>query len=44
VRELQQRMSSSEFAEWCARARVKADEAEQAEMAARVEQRMRARK
>ncbi len=37
VGELQHRMSSSEFAEWIARGRIKAEEQEQAEMIARVE-------
>ena len=40
VGELQDRMSSSEFAEWIARGRIKAEQQEQAEMSARVEQRM----
>ena len=43
VSELQDRMTSREFGEWIARARIKAEEAEQAEMPARVDARMRAR-
>ena len=40
VSELQNRMSSLEFSEWIARARIKAEEQEQAEMIARVDQRI----
>ena len=40
VAELQDRMSSSEFSEWIARARIKQEEQERAEMVARVEGRM----
>ena len=43
VSELQARMSSSEFAEWVARARIKADQQEKAEMVARVDAKMRHR-
>ena len=43
VGELQDRMSSSEFAEWTARARIKAEELEKAEMIARVDQKMKRR-
>jgi len=43
VGELQDRMSSSEFAEWVARSRIKAEEQEQAEMIARVDQKMKRR-
>lgn len=43
VGELQERMTSREFGEWIARARIKLEEAEQAEMIARVDSRMRAR-
>ena len=43
VGELQDRMSSSEFAEWIARARIKAEELEKAEMIARVDQKMKRR-
>jgi hypothetical protein len=43
VGELQQRMTSREFGEWVARARIKAEEAEQAEIVARVDSRMRTR-
>ena len=43
VGELQDRMSSSEFAEWIARSRIKQEEAEQAQMIARVEQKMKRR-
>ena len=41
--ELQDRMSSSEFAEWVARSRIKAEEQEKAEMVARVDQKMKRR-
>jgi hypothetical protein len=40
VGELMDRMSSSEFAEWIARGRIKAEEAERAEMIARVDHKM----
>jgi hypothetical protein len=40
VGELQDRMSSSEFGEWLARSRIKAEQAEKAEMIARVDQKM----
>jgi hypothetical protein len=40
VGELQDRMTSSEFAEWIARGRIKVEEQEQAETIARVESRM----
>jgi len=40
VSELQTRMTSREFSEWMARARIKNKEREEAEMVARVEQRM----
>lgn len=43
VGELQDRMSSSEFAEWIARGRILAEEREQAEMIARVEARAKGR-
>ena len=43
VGELQDRMSSSEFAEWVARSRIKQEEAEQADMIARVDQKMQRR-
>ena len=43
VGELMDRMSSSEFADWIARSRIKAEEAEQAEMIARVDQKMKRR-
>ena len=43
VGELMDRMSSSEFAEWIARSRIKQEEAEQAEMIARVDQKMQRR-
>lgn len=43
VGELQDRMSSSEFAEWIARSRIKAEEQEKAEMIARVDQKMKHR-
>ena len=43
VGELQDRMSSSEFAEWIARGRIKAREQEEAEMIARVDQKMKRR-
>ena len=41
--ELQDRMSSSEFAEWIARSRIKQEEQEQADMVARVEHKMKRR-
>ena len=43
VGELQNRMSSSEFAEWIARGRIQAEEREKAEMIARVDQKMQRR-
>jgi len=43
VGELMDRMSSREFAEWIARSRIKAEEQEQAEMIARVDQKMQRR-
>ena len=43
VGELMDRMCSSEFAEWIARSRIKQQEAEQAEMIARVDQKMKRR-
>ena len=43
VGELQNRMSSSEFAEWIARGRIKAREQEEQEMIARVDQKMQSR-
>jgi hypothetical protein len=43
VGELQDRMSSSEFAEWIARGRIKAEQREQADMIARVESKMHSR-
>jgi hypothetical protein len=43
VGELQDRMSSSEFAEWIARSRIKQEEQEQAEMISRVDQKMQRR-
>ena len=43
VSELQARMSSSEFAEWVARSRIKAAEQEKADMIARVDQKMQRR-
>jgi hypothetical protein len=43
VGELQNRMSSSEFSEWIARSRIKQAEQEQAEMIARVDQKMKRR-
>tara|TARA_R110000824_G_scaffold121916_1_gene278435 strand:+ start:157 stop:300 length:144 start_codon:yes stop_codon:yes gene_type:complete len=43
VGELQNRMSSSEFAEWIARGRIKAEQREQAEMIARVDQKIQSR-
>ena len=43
VGELQDRMSSSEFAEWIARSRIKAQEQEEQEMIARVDQKMKRR-
>jgi hypothetical protein len=43
VGELQDRMSSSEFAEWIARSRIQAEEQEKAEMIARVDQKMKRR-
>jgi hypothetical protein len=36
-------MSSSEFAEWIARGRIKAEQREQAEMIARVDQKIQSR-
>jgi hypothetical protein len=43
VGELQDRMSSSEFGEWIARSRIKQEEQEQADMVARVDQKMKRR-
>ena len=43
VGELQDRMSSSEFGEWIARSRIKAEEQEKAEMIARVDSKMKRR-
>tara|TARA_R110002051_G_scaffold34736_3_gene77161 strand:- start:8045 stop:8188 length:144 start_codon:yes stop_codon:yes gene_type:complete len=40
VSELQSRMTSREFSEWIARARIQAEAAEQAEIVQRVESRM----
>lgn len=41
VGELQRRMTSREYSEWLALGRIKTEEMEQAEMIARVEDRMR---
>jgi hypothetical protein len=43
VGELQRKMSSQEFSEWIARGRIQAEEQQQAEMMARVDQRMKSR-
>tara|TARA_R110000744_G_scaffold305007_1_gene413368 strand:+ start:15547 stop:15690 length:144 start_codon:yes stop_codon:yes gene_type:complete len=43
VGELQDRMTSREFGEWIARARIKAEEERKAEMIARVDQKMQRR-
>ena len=43
VAELQDRMTSAEFAEWIARGRSQAEELEKAEMIARVDQKMQRR-